>query len=133
VAAPAVSGEPVLAGTVADVLRDPGTKRAKRPTAKIGKGRKRADGGEEAPEEYAGDPSIPGWDDITAALTPETVTTGDSEDQLALGPGESGRDGSGAAVVPMALRLIAAGMIGSVLWALHRARDSVRVRPALWF
>jgi hypothetical protein len=124
----------VLPGTVADALRDPGTKRAKRPTSKIGKGRKKTDGGEEeAPEEYAGDPSIPDWDDITAALTPETVATGDSEDVLALGPGESGRAGPGAAVVPMALRLIAAAMIGTVLWGLHRARDGVRARPALWF
>lgn len=133
VAAPAVTGGSVLPGSIGDVLRDPGTKRVKRPTARIGKGRKKADRGGEAPEGYLGDPSIPGWDDITAALTPGTLSPHDPEAELSLGPADPGRQGPGTPVVPIVLRLVAAAMIGTVLWGLHRAREGVRARPALWF
>ncbi|HET9772797.1 MAG TPA: phosphodiester glycosidase family protein, partial [Acidimicrobiia bacterium] len=134
VAAPVVSGGSVLPGAVSDILHNPATKRAKRPTAKSGRTRRdRGGDGEDGEEVYAGDPSIPGWDDITAALTPEAVAEGGPDDELSLGAGEPGRDGPGAEVLPALLRLVAAGMITTVLWGLHRARQALRARPALWF
>ena len=49
------------AGRRVDILRNPNTKRPRRQTGKNGKGKKDKDGEE---EEYAGDPSIPDWNDI---------------------------------------------------------------------
>jgi hypothetical protein len=129
-AAPGVSAGPsVLPSSVGDILRNPTTKR--RQTGKGDKGKKSKDGPEE--EEYAGDPSIPDWNDITAALTPEAaVAGGDELGELSLGPGESGRNEAGSGFGPMLLELMAAGMIGTVLWGLQRVRDESR-RAALWY
>jgi hypothetical protein len=132
-AAPGVTaGKSVLPSSVGDILRNPTTKR--RQTSKGGKGKKIKEGApeEEEEEEYAGDPSIPDWNDITAALTPEAVAGGDERGELSLGPGESGRTESGSGVGPMLLELMAAGMIGTVLWGLHRVRNESR-QPALWY
>lgn len=138
VAAPVTGGgSSILPGTVGDVLRQPETKRAKRPGGKNGKGKKNGgrngDGDGDAVEEaYAGDPSIPGWDEITAALTPE-ARAARAAGELSLGPADSGGNGAGAAVMPLLLQAVAAGMIATVLWGLHRTRAENRPRPALWF
>jgi hypothetical protein len=115
---------------VGDILRDPTTKRPRRQTGKGGKGNKNKDGQEEA---YAGDPSIPDWNDITAALTPEAVagTDGDAG-QLSFGLDADGPGRPGPDVGPILLQLLAAGMILTVLWGLQRARRDSRPRPALW-
>ena len=129
-AAPAVTaGKSVLPNSVGSILRNPTTKR--RQTGKGGKGKKAKDGQPE--EEYAGDPSIPDWKDITAALTPDAVAGGEEAGELSVGPGESGGDGRSSNAGPMLLELMAAGMIGTVLWGLQRVRHETRSRPALWF
>lgn len=134
VAAPAVTGgSQILPSTVGDVLRQPETKRPKRGTGKHGKGRKDGDGGAGEDEEYAGDPSIPGWDDITAALTPEQLAAAGEGSELSFGAGEGGGDATGAAVAALALQLVAAGMIGGVLWGLHRTRTESKPRRVVWF
>jgi hypothetical protein len=129
-AGPAVTpGTSVLPNSVGDILRNPTTKR--RQTGKGGKGKKNKDGQPE--EEYVGDPSIPDWNDITAALTPDAVAGGDESGELSMGLAESGGVGRGSSAGPMLLELMAAGMIGTVLWGLHRVRAESRFRPALWF
>ena len=130
-AVPAVTGgKSVLPNSVGDILRNPITKR--RQTGDGGKGKKDRDGQEE--EAYAGDPSIPDWNDITAALTPQPVAGGDQPGELSLGLGEYGGGGRGSNAGPMLLELMAAGMIGTVLWGLQRVRNESRSRrPALWF
>jgi hypothetical protein len=118
----------VLPRNVGDILANPGTKRAHRQTGKNSKGKKNKDGQEEV---FAGDPSIPNWNDITAALTPEQVAAQEQVEQsLALGAG--GQDGPGRALAPMLLQFLAGGMIATVLWGLRRVRDDGRPRPALW-
>jgi len=71
VAAPTgkTGGASLLPG-VSEILRNPTTKRPRRQSGGGGKGGKNAG---EAEVPYAGDPSIPNWNDITAALTPEAV------------------------------------------------------------
>lgn len=130
VTAPATTGgSSILPGNVSDILRNPTIKRPRRQTGKSGKGKKNKDGQE---EEVAGDPSIPDWNDITAALTPEPVAGSGEETELSLGVGGAGHDRPGRNVGPMLLELVAGGMIVTVLWGLHRARQESRPRPALW-
>jgi hypothetical protein len=129
VPAPAVTpGSSVLPGTVGDILRDPTTKRPRRQTGKGGKVKKDKD----EPEEYAGDPSIPDWNDITAALTHEEIAAAEERGELAAGFGDGGQDGGASDVAPLLLGLVAAGMIGTVLWGLQRVRTDSRPRP-LWY
>ena len=132
VAAPTgkTGGASLLPG-VSEILRNPTTKRPRRQSGGGGKGGKNAG---EAEVPYAGDPSIPNWNDITAALTPEAVAAagGDTE-QLSFGPGaDDGPARPGPAVGPILLELLAAGMIVTVLSGLQRARRASRPRPALW-
>ena len=131
VAAPATAptgGSSILPGTVGDILRNPTTKRPRRQT-KTGKGKKNKDG----QDEVAGDPSIPDWNDITAALTPEAIAAGNDGSELSLGLGGSGHEGHHRDIVPLGLDAMAGGLILTVLWGLHRAREANRPRPALWF
>ena len=126
----ATAGTTLLPG-VGEILRNPGTKRPRRPIGKGGKGGTPKDG--EAEEEaYAGDPSIPDWNDITAALTPEAVAGTDRGTELSFGPDGDGPQGRGLDVGAALLQLVAAGMIVTVLWGLQRARTDSRPRPALW-
>jgi hypothetical protein len=118
----------VLSSSVGDILRNPNTKRPRRQTGKAGKTKKNKDG----QEEIGADPSIPDWNDITAALTPEAVAGGDQPAELSLGSGPSGHARPGHGLGPMLLDLVAAGMILSVLCGLQRARHDRRPRPALW-
>jgi hypothetical protein len=127
-ASPATGGTSLLPG-VGEILRNPTTKRPRRQTGKGGKGNKNKDGQEEA---YAGDPSIPDWNDITAALTPEAVAATGGDSELSFGLGPDGPDRPGPDVGPILLQLLAAGMIVTVLWGLQRARRDSRPRPALW-
>lgn len=133
VAAPVAGtgGSSILGGTVSDILKNPGTKRPRRQTTKHGKGKTAT--GDEPEEEYTGDPSIPDWNDITAALTPEAVAAAEEagEQSLSLGvPDGEGTEHDYAAVL---LQLIAAGMISTVIWGLRRVHEDTRARPALWF
>jgi hypothetical protein len=129
VAAPtATPGTSLLPG-VGDILRNPTTKRPRRQTGKGGKGDKHNDGQE---EEYAGDPSIPDWNDITAALTPEAVAGSGEVAELSFGFDPPEQDGPVRDVGAVLLQLVAAGMIVTVLWGLQRAHTDSRPRPALW-
>jgi hypothetical protein len=130
VAAPTDTGGTSLVPSVGDILRSPTTKRPRRQTGKGGKGNRNKDGQEEA---YAGDPSIPDWNDITAALTPEAIAAAGGDSELSFGPGADGQDRPGSDVGAIALQFLAAGMIVTVLWGLQRARRESRPRPALWF
>ena len=129
VAARPAPPSPSLMPSVGDVLRNPTTKRPRRQTGKGGKGNRHKDGPQ---EEYAGDPSIPDWNDITAALTPEEVAARGEDAELSLGVGADGPGEPGLDAGPMFIRLLAAGMIVTVLWGLQRARTGSRPRPALW-
>jgi hypothetical protein len=131
VAAPATTaaGSSVLPGSVGDILRNPNTKRPRRQTGKNGKGKKTKDGVE---EEFAGDPSIPDWNDITAALTPNAVAGGDEPGEVSLSPVAARLEQTGQSLGPILLDLLAAGMIGTVLWGLRRVRDESQPRHALW-
>jgi hypothetical protein len=129
VAAPTGTGGTSLVPSVGDILRNPTTKRPRRQTGKGGKGNRDKNGQEEA---YAGDPSIPDWNDITAALTPEAVAAAGGDAELSFGPGADGQDRPGPDVGPIVLQFLAAGMIVTVLWGLQRARRDSRPRPALW-
>jgi phosphodiester glycosidase len=124
----ATAGKSLLPG-VGDILRNPTTKRPRR--QKGGKGNKTKDGQEEE-EVYAGDPSIPDWNDITAALTPEAVARSGAESELSLGLDPAGPNGPGRDVGATLVQLLAAGMIVTVLWGLRRTREDSRPRPALW-
>ncbi len=124
----ATSGTSLIPG-VGDILRNPTTKRPRR--LKGGKGNKNKDGQTEE-EVYAGDPSIPDWNSITAALTPEAIARSGGESELSLGLDPAGSDGPGRDVGTTLLQLLASGMIVSVLWGLQRARKDSRPRPALW-
>lgn len=126
----ATTGTSILPGSISDILKNPGTKRPRRQTTKIGKGNKKAKDGEE--EEFAGDPSIPDWNDITAALTPGAVAAAAESDELSLGLDGTGSEGPGPDYLAISLQLLAAGMIGSLLWGLRRAHDETRPRRALW-
>jgi hypothetical protein len=127
--APGTTGRSsILPGNVSDILKNQSTKRPRRQTGKNGKGKKAKDGQE---EEIAGDPSIPNWSDITAALTPEAVAAAGESNDLSLGLGGSGTEGPGTDLAAVLLQLVAAGMIATVLWGLRRAYDDIR-RPALW-
>ena len=119
-------GSPVLPNSVGDILRNPTTKRPRR----LGKskGKKHADSPE---EELTADPSIPDWDDITAALTPEAVDSGEQYQDLSLGV-LAGSEPPGRPVGPVLLRLLAAGMIVTVVWGLQRVRRDRRARLVLW-
>jgi hypothetical protein len=128
--APATTSGTSILGGVSDILKNPNTKRPRRQTDKQGKGKKAKDGHEEE-EEFAGDPSIPDWNDITAALTPEAVAAAEESDELSLGLGASG-DATEHNYRAVLLQLIAAGMISSVLWGLRRAYDDSRPPAALW-
>jgi hypothetical protein len=129
VAAPTATAGTSLLPSVGDILRNPTTKRPRRQTGKGGKGNQNKDGQE---EEYAGDPSIPDWNDITAALTPEAVPGSGGESELSFGLGPAGENRPGPDVGPILLQLLAAGMIVTVLLGLQRARNDNRPRPALW-
>jgi hypothetical protein len=129
--APAAGGgASILPGNVSDILSNPNTKRPRRQTGKGGKSHRNKDG--QPDEEYAGDPSIPDWNDITAALTPEAVAANGDRSELSLGLGGSGPDGPARDLPAVFLQLPAAGMIATVLWGLQRARSDSRPRPALW-
>ena len=124
VAAPTATAGTSLLPSVGDILRNPTTKRPRRQ-----KGGKHQDGQE---EEYVGDPSIPDWNDITAALTPEAIARSGGGSELSLGFDPAGEGGPGADVGAMLLQLVAAGMIATVLRGLRRVRNDSRARPALW-
>lgn len=121
-------GASLLPG-VSDILRNPTTKRPRRQTGKGGKGDRVKDGEE---EEYAGDPSIPDWNDITAALTPEAVAGSRERAQLSFGLEPAEGDGPGPDAGGILIRMLAAGMIATVLWGLQRARSDTRPQRALW-
>jgi hypothetical protein len=118
-----------LPSTVHDILSNSTTKRARHLANKDGKGHKAKDA---QGNEVAGDPSIPDWNTITAALTPEAVANGDQPEELSLAAGAGGHHGPGHDPVRMVLDLSAAGLIATVLWGLQRARAESRPRPALW-
>lgn len=129
----ATTATSVLPGNVRAILKNSGTKRSRRQTTKSGKAKKAGDGDVAVEEEYAGDPSIPDWRDITAALTPEAVAAAESSDELSLGFAGPGGEGPGSDYVAVSLQLLAAGMIGAVLWGLRRVHEGSRPgRPALW-
>jgi hypothetical protein len=128
---PATTGTSVLPGNVSQILKNPGTKRPRRQTGKHDKGKR--DRGEEAEEEFVGDPSIPDWDDITAALTPEQIAAAEESGELSLGAGGFGGDGPGTDYGAAFAQLIAAGMIGTVLWGLRRAHEATRPRSVVWY
>jgi hypothetical protein len=128
VATPATTaGNSVLPSSVGDILRNPNTKRTRHQGGKSGKGKKSKDG----TEEVAVDSSIPNWNDITAALTPEAVAGGDKAGEVTLAVAAR-LDRSGHDVGPMLLQLVAAGMIALVLWGLWRAYEESRPGHALW-
>jgi hypothetical protein len=129
-AAPA-SSTPLTAlpSTVHDILSNPSTKRAHRPSSKDGKGHRAKDA---QGNEVVADPSIPDWNTITAALTPEAVAAGDQPEELSLAGGPAGHHGPGPDPVRMLLDLAAAGLIATVLLGLQRARAESRPRRALW-
>jgi hypothetical protein len=118
-----------LSPSIDDILRNPGTKRPRRQTAKSTNGHKAKDG---QSDDAAADAAIPDWNDITAALTPEAVAAGGQTDELSLAGAPSGHRGPGHDPVRMLLELAAAGMITTVLCGLQRARVESRPRPALW-
>jgi hypothetical protein len=123
-------GSSVLPGNVSDILRNPTTKRPRRLT-RGDKGRKNKDGHSED-EAYAGDPSIPDWNDITAALTPEQVAAQGDGTELSLAGGADGHDGAAGDPGQIILELLAAGMIVTVLWGLRRAQDKSRPERVGW-
>ncbi|HYH51981.1 MAG TPA: phosphodiester glycosidase family protein, partial [Acidimicrobiia bacterium] len=125
------TGTSVLPGNVAGILKNPATKRPRRQTDKSSKGKKAKDG--EFDEEVVGDPSIPDWNDITAALTPEQVAAAKDSGELSLGSGALGAEGTDTDYGAALLQLIAAGMIGTVVWGLRRAHDATRPRAVLWY
>ena len=128
VAAPtAAPGTSLLPG-VSEILRDTTAKRPRRQTHKGGKGDKNSD----AEEEYAGDPSIPDWNDITAALRPEAVPGSGEDSELSLGLDPDSPTGPGPDVGGILVRLLAAGMIVTVLWGQQRLRCESRPHRALW-
>lgn len=128
----ATTGTSVLPGNVSGILKNPTTKR--RQTGKNNKGKKAKNGeADVAEEEVVGDPSIPDWNDITAALTPEQVAAAEESDELSLGLGAAGGEGPDTDYGTVGLQLIAAGMITTVLWGLRRAHDATRPRPVLWY
>jgi hypothetical protein len=127
-APPTTAGGSVLPANISDILSNPATRRPRRQT-KPGKGKKTKDG----QEEVAGDPSIPDWNDITAALTPEAIAAGNGDSELSLGAGDIDPGGRRHRdLVPLTLDALAGGMILTVLWGLQRARQESRPRPALW-
>ena len=132
-AAPAAGtgGSSILGGTVSDILKNHATKRPRRQTTKRGKGKTAHDG--EAEEEFTGDPSIPDWSDITAALTPEAVAAAEEAGEQSLGAGMVDGEGTEHDYAAVLLQLIAAGMISTVFWGLRRVHEDARARPALWF
>ena len=78
------------------------------------------------------DPSIPDWNDITAALTPQAVPGSSQPAQLSLAAGPAGQHRTPHDPVRILLDLAGAGMIVTVLCGLRRARNDSRPRPALW-
>lgn len=129
----ATAGTPLPPNSGGGILGNLSPKRPRR-AGKGGKGGKGGNGGHStdgSEEELATDPSIPGWDDITAALTPEAVAAGEEGEDLSLDVG-LGDEGPGRAVGPMLLQLLAVGMIVTVVAGLHRAHRESRPRPALW-
>jgi hypothetical protein len=109
--------------------KNPQAKKPRRQTGKHNKGKKAKDG----EEEVAVDPAIPDWNDITAALTPEAVGGVRESDELSLDLGAPGSsDDPRADVSLVLLQLVAAGMIGTVLWGLRRAYDDNRPARVLW-
>ena len=132
-AAPSTVGGSAGSGipSVDDILRNPTTKRPRRLSVKSGdgKGKKNKDGQDTA----EADPSIPDWNDINAALTPDAlVPHGDQPAELSLAAGSPGHHRPVHDVGRMVLDLTAAGLIVTVLSGLRRARLESRPRPALW-
>jgi hypothetical protein len=130
-AAPAAPGTTAGPGGPATTSNGKNTQ-AKKPRRQVGKHNKgkKAEHGE---EEIVGDPSIPDWNDITAALTPEAVAAAPESDELSLDLGGTGGDEAGTNAGLVLLQLVAAGMIGTVLWGLRRAYDEARPSRALWY
>jgi hypothetical protein len=127
-ATPAAGTSGSLPTSIDQILRNPNTKRArgsvKAPKIKTGK---------DGSAVVGSDPSIPDWNDITAALTPNAVAGGDQPAELSLASAAAGhRHGLRHSFGPLLLDLIAAGMIVTVLWGLGRARDAKRPRHVLW-
>lgn len=130
VATPTASPGTSLLPGVGEILRNPTTKRPRRQTGQGGKGNKHNAGEDEV---YTGDPSIPDWNDITAALKPEAVPGRGEDTELSFGLGPDAPEGPGPDVGAILLRLLAAGMIVTVLCGLQRVRRATRPHPALWF
>ena len=138
VGTPAAPGAPtattrtsVLPGNVSSILKNPATKRPRRQTGKNNKGKKSKDG--EFEDDLVGDPSIPDWNDITAALTPDQIAAAEESDELSLGAGAFGGDRSHTNYGAVLLQLLAAGMIGTVLYGLRRASDIARRDRTPWY
>ena|GEM_PF-1495528 len=107
----------------------PTTIRPLRLTGGAGPGKaKNAKGG---PAVAGGDASLPDWNDIAAAVTPNLSDPTAAPTELALADGPAGRHGPGRDPVRTGLDLLAAGMIVSVSGGLRRVRNERR-RPALW-
>ncbi|HYT38141.1 MAG TPA: phosphodiester glycosidase family protein, partial [Acidimicrobiia bacterium] len=86
VAPGAPAGNSGLPSSIDDILRNPNTRRPRRQSGKGAKGKRTKDGTDEA----AAEPSIPDWNDINAALTPDAVAGADQPDELSLAAGSAG-------------------------------------------
>jgi hypothetical protein len=127
--APATPAAPTaLPATIDQILNNPNTSRPRRQSGKGTKDHKTKDN----QAEVAAEPSIPDWNTITDALTPEAVAAGDQPAEVSLAGGAPGHHGPRHDPVRMLLDLAAAGMIATVLSGLRRARNDSRPRPALW-
>ncbi|HEV7535621.1 MAG TPA: phosphodiester glycosidase family protein, partial [Acidimicrobiia bacterium] len=115
--------------SVDEILRNTTTKRPRRLNkGGEGKAKKSKDGQSEA----GADPSIPDWNDINGAFTPESLAaSGDQPAELSLGAAPA-HHGPRHDPVRLLLDAAAAGMIVVVLSGLRRARLESRPRPALW-
>jgi hypothetical protein len=127
--APATPAAPTaLPATIDQILNNPNTSRPRRQSGKGTKDHKAKDG----QAEVGAEPSIPDWNTITDALTPEAVASGDQPAELSLASGAPGHHGPRHDPVRMLLDFAAAGMIATVLCGLQRVRNDSRPRPALW-
>ncbi|HVW32277.1 MAG TPA: phosphodiester glycosidase family protein, partial [Acidimicrobiia bacterium] len=132
---PATPAPPTTAGpgngpSAGEGPANPATRKARKPGN--GKSAPKVKKARDGKDEAVTDPSIPDRHDINDAIPPHVAADGGPDEDVALAAAPAGHHHGSGRTARMLAELLAAGMIGSVLCGLQKARQDRRPRRIMW-